>query len=338
MTQGVHTGIRIPFFSTKFIKKFKSKIMNFKSNFLNYLRHRKLQLGAAIALAAFVTIWACKDNDSNVQNPIDMPSGSDGVIQLKYTAEVFTHVKTDAKNGKLTGLEEIASMPKVNKAEIAMIVYADGTCDMTTRELTPSFQPIKLNDLTPPSERPMGVLTRIDRDGNVKVFDKDNKEIRTFKMNQKFDGSKWIELIKKDRQAANTSQAISYIFGNKMNGVKATLEEARKTGGIITPQGDGTILVRLGSPSNGLDTRGNDKVFAESVIDTVQNIVKASALFDKQSSKMLGKFVYTFKDVNGSKELTHIYMESFNPKSPADRQQKMISVTELSGVALKINL
>jgi hypothetical protein len=208
---------------------------------------------------------------------------------------------------------------------------------MTTRELTPSYQPIKLNDLTPPSKRPKGVLTRVDREGNVKVFDKTNNEIRNFKMSQKMDMSKWVEIIKNDQNAANASQTVSYFLGNRIGGVRATIEEARKTGGSVTTQGDGTVLVRIGDNSNSLDTRGSEKTFTESVIDSVQNIVKAAAVFDKQSNKMLGKMVYTYKDVNGSKELTHIYMESINPNSPNDRKQRMISVTEFTGVTLKVN-
>ncbi len=271
------------------------------------------------------------------ENPIDMPSATEGVIQFKYTAEVTTHVNTNAQNGKLTGLEEIAAMPKVKKAEVAMVVYADGTCDMTTHELTPSRQLIKPNDLTPPSNRPVGVLTRVDRQGRVRVFDKDNKEIRTFTMNQKLDMSDWLAEIKKDRDATNATQAITYMFGNKTAGVRPLLEEVRRTGGIIDQQSDGTLLVRKGNVSNGLNTRDADKVFTESIIDTTQNIVKASAVFDKVSSKMLSKMAYTYRTVNGSNELTHIYMESMNPQSPADRQQRMISVTQLSNVTFRIN-
>lgn len=282
-------------------------------------------------------IWACKHNGPEGENPIDMPSLTEGVIQFKYTAEVTTRVNTNAPNGKLTGLEEIASMPKVKKAEVAMVVYADGTCDMTTRDLMPSRQLVKPNDLTPPSNRPIGVLTRVDRQGRVRVFDKDNKEIRTFTMNQKLDMSDWLAEIKKDREAADATQAITYMFGNKTAGVRPLLEEVRRSGGIIDQQSDGTLLVRMGNGSNGLGMRNADKVFTESVIDTTQNVVRASAVFDKISNKMLSKMVYTYQDVAGSRQLTHIYMESMNPQSPADRQQKMISVTQLSNVTFRIN-
>jgi hypothetical protein len=309
--------------------------MKIKAKFQKILQRRKLLFSGTMLVAA-LTIWACKNIGSDVNNPLDMPSGDDGVIHLNYTAEVTTRVKTDAGNDKLTGLEEIASMPKVKKSEIDMVVYSDGTCDMTTKELTPSHQLININDLTPQGNHPKGVLTKVDRQGNIKVYDKDNKEIRNFKMNQKLDLSQWVSQIEQDTQAANASEAFSYIFGNKSGGVKGMLEMARKSGSTITSQNDGTLLVRIGSPTGPLNTRGQEKVFSESIVDTVENIVKASAIFDKQSSKMLAKMAYTYKGTKRAKELTHVYMESYNPKSPANRSQRMISVTEISGVKLKI--
>jgi hypothetical protein len=337
MAQCVHTGNRTLFFKKQnSLTKFNYKSMKIKSNFQKILHLRKLLFSAAMIVTA-LTIWACKDIGSDVNSPLDMPSGGDGVIQLKYTAEVTTRVKTDAGNDKLTGMEEIASMPKVKKSEVDMIVYSDGTCDMTTKELTPSHQLININDLTPQGKHPKGVFTKVDRQGNIKVYDKDNKEIRNFKMNQKLDLSQWVSQIKQDTQAANATEAFSYIFGNKSGGVKGMLEMARKSGGTVTAQSDGTILVRIGNPGDVLDSRGNEKVFTESVVDTVQNIVKASAIFDKNNKKMLAKMAYTYKGANRNKELTHVYMESYNPKSPGNRRQRTISVTEISGVTLKIN-
>ena len=294
------------------------------------------QFGIFILLAS-LSVWACKHNSPDGENPIDMPSLTEGVVQLKYTAEITTHVNTKSPNGQLTGLEEIASMPKVKKTEVAMVVYADGTCEMTKRELTPSRQLVTPNDLTPPSTRPVGVLTRVDRQGHVRVFDKDNKEIRTFTMNQPLNMSDWLVQIKKDREAADATQAITYMFGNKTAGVRPLLEEVRRSGGIIDPKSDGTLLVRMGSVSNGLGMRNADNVFTESIIDTTQNVVRAAAVFDRVSNKMLSRMAYTYQDVSGSRQLTHIYMESMNPQSPADRQKRMISVTQLSNVTFRIN-
>jgi hypothetical protein len=96
--------------------------MKIFSKILNYLQPRRLRIGV-LTLLALLTFWACHNDASDLTNPIDMPSGKDALVQLKYTAEVTSHVKTEAKNSKLTGLEEIASMPKVKKSEIAMFVY-----------------------------------------------------------------------------------------------------------------------------------------------------------------------------------------------------------------------
>ena len=310
--------------------------MKFSIKIPNYLRSRKLQMYGAGILAAF-TIWACNRDNSDLTSPIELPSGTEGVVQLKYTAEVMTYVKTDAQGGKLTGLEEIKAMPTNKRNEISMVVYDDGTCDMTMQELEPNFRAIKPNDLTPPSKEPKGIFTRIERSGKVHVFDKDKKEIRTFDMAQPTDLKQWVAIIKKDVSAANQSELVSYVFGNKVGGVQATVDEARKNGGEVISNNDGTVLVRIGNPTSaGLSARGENKTFSESVIDTVQKIVKAAAIFDKQSNKMLGKMAYTYKGANGSKELTHIYMESTNPNSPSNRQQKMICITELSGVSVKI--
>jgi hypothetical protein len=310
--------------------------MKFKQNFKNLWQHRRLQVSLAIVMT-MATVWACKNNGSDFNNSIDMPSGSDGLIQMKYTAETFSHIKTDAANGKLTGLEEIKATPITKRAEISMVVFEDGTCDMTTRELEPKFQPIKRRDLTPPSTRPKGVVTRVMRDGTVKVYDKDNKEIRTFKMNQKLDMSKWVEIVKKDAANINQSEMVSYIFGNKMGGVKAMLEEVKKNGGTVTKNDDGTLLVSTGGGANSLNLRNADKTFSQSVVDPNKNTVLRSAVFDKGTNKMLGRMAFTYKKVGNSEELTHIYMESLNPKSPSDRLERMISTTELSDVSIKIN-
>jgi hypothetical protein len=336
MTQGVHTGIRFLFFKTKIIKNFKNKIMKNFRKILNYLQPRRLRIGV-LTLLAFLTFWACHNDASDLTNPIDMPSGSDALVSLKYTAEVMSHVQTDAQNGKLTGLEEIKAVPKTKRSEISMIVYQDGTCDMTMKELEPKFQPIKYADLTPPSNRPKGVFTRVERNGKVHVFDKDNKEISVFDMSQKLDLSKWVEIIKKDTTAATQSEMVSYIFGNKTGGVKAMMEDAKRNGGTIKDNGDGTLLVTTGKSDNGLGTRGADKTFSESVVDPSLNIVKAAAVFDKQSNKMLGRMAYTYKGTGNVQELTHVYLESLNPNSPSNRQEKMIAVTEFSNVSLKIN-
>ncbi len=302
----------------------------------NFLRRWRLPIGVA-ALTAMLTLWACRDEASTISSPIDMPSSSEGIVQLKYTAEIMTHVETDAKNGKLTGLEEIQAVPNVTRVQTAMVVFEDGTCDLEIKQLTPKFQPIKFNDLTPPDRRPKAVVTRIERNGTAHVFDKDNNEIQTFGMPQRPDLKQWVEILKKETNNVSSSELVSYVFGNKVGGVRATIAEARKNGGEVVSNSDGTVFVRVGNPSNGLGTRDATKTFSESVIDTVQNTVRAAAIFDKQTNKMLGKMAYTYKDVNGSKELTHIYQESRNPNSPANRQQKAISITELSGVSVKIN-
>ncbi len=310
--------------------------MKFLIKIPNYLRSRKLQMYGAGILAAF-TIWACNRDNSDLTSPLELPSGTEGVVQLKYTAEVMTYVKTDAQGGKLTGLEEIKAMPINKRNEISMVVYDDGTCDMTMQELEPNFRAIKPNDLTPPSKEPKGIFTRIERSGKVHVFDKDKNEIRTFDMAQPTDLKQWVAIIKKDASTVNQSQLVSYVFGNKVGGVQATIDEARKNGGEVISNNDGTVLVRVGSPTNtGLSARGEDKTFSESVIDTVANTVQAAAVFDKQSNKLLSKMAYTYKDVNGKKELTNIYMESHNPNSPNNRQEKMISITDLSNVSVII--
>jgi hypothetical protein len=336
MTQGVHTGIRFLFLKTKIIKKFKNKVMNLFQKILKFLRHWKLQLGVTALLATF-TLWACRDEASTISSPIDMPSSGEGIVQLKYTAEIMTHVETDAKGGKLTGLEEIQAVPNVTRVQTAMVVFEDGTCDLEIKQLTPKNQPIKFNDLTPPDRRPKAVVTRIERNGTAHLFDKDNNEIQTFGMPQRPDLKQWVEILKKEAANVSPSELVSYVFGNKVGGVRATIAEARKNGGEVIPNSDGTVFVRVGKSSNGLGTRNASQTFSESVIDTVQNTVRAAAIFDKQSSKMLGKMAYTYKDVNGSKELTHIYLESYNPNSPDNRRQKAISVTELSDVSVKIN-
>jgi hypothetical protein len=289
------------------------------------------------ALLAMFTLWACRDEASTISSPIDMPSSNEGIVQLKYTAEIMTHVETDAKNGKLTGLEEIQAVPNVSRIQTAMVVFEDGTCDLEIKQLTPKYQPIKFNDLTPPDRRPKAVITRIERNGTAHVFDKDNNEIQTFEMPQRPDLRPWVELLKKESANVNPTELVSYVFGNKVGGVRSTIDEARKNGGEVISNNDGTVFVRVGNLTNGLGTRDASQTFCESVIDTVQNTVQAAAIFDKQNNKMLGKTAYTYKDVNGTKELTHIYLESYNPKSPANRQQKMISITELSGVSVKIN-
>jgi hypothetical protein len=298
--------------------------MKIFSKIPKFLRLWKLQIGIT-ALLAMLTLWACRDEASTISSPIDMPSNREGIVQLKYTAEIMTHVETDAKNGKLTGMEEIQAVPNVSRIQTAMVVFEDGTCDL------------EINDLTPPDRRPKAVVTRIERNGTAHVFDKDNNEIQTFGMPQRPDLKQWVEILKKEAANVNSSELVSYVFGNKVGGVRSTIVEARKNGGEVISNSDGTVFVRVGNPSNGLGTRDASQTFSESLIDTVQNTVRAAAIFDKQTNKMLGKTVYTYQDVNGSKELTHIYLESFNPKSPADRQQKAISITELSGVSVKIN-
>jgi hypothetical protein len=336
MTQGVHTGIRFLFRKTKIIKKFKNKIMKIFSKILNYLKPQKRRISVLI-LGGFLTFLACNNDAADLTNPIDMPSGGDALVSLKYTAEVMSHVKTDAQNGKLTGLEEIKAVPKTKRSEIAMNVYQDGTCDMTMKELEPKFQPIKYAHLTPPSNRPKGVFTRVERNGKVHVFDKDNKEISVFDMSQKIDLSKWVEIIKNDTTASTQADMVSYIFGNKTGGVKAMMEDAKRNGGTIKDNGDGTFLVTIGKLDNGLDTRGADKTFTESVVNPSLNIVKAAAIFDKKSNKMLSKMAYTYKSTGNAQELTHIYLESLNPNSSSRRQEKMITITEFSNVSLKIN-
>lgn len=311
--------------------------MKIFSKILNYLQPRRLRI-CVLTLLAFLTFWACHNDSSDLTNPIEMPSGKDALVQLKYTAEVMSHIKTDAQGGKLTALEEIKSVPKTKRSEISMVVYQDGTCDMTIKELEPKFQPIKYTHLTPPNTQPKGVFTRVERNGKVHVFDKDNKEISVFDMNQKLDLSRWVDIIKNDTTAATRADMVSYIFGNKTGGVKAMLEEAKRNGGTITDNGDGTLLVRIGKSVSSLGTRDADKTFSESIVDPSLNIVKAAAVFDKQSNKLLGKMAYTYKKGAGnSQELTHIYLESYNPNSPNNRQEKMIVITEFSDVSLKIN-
>ncbi|NJN34961.1 MAG: hypothetical protein HC817_12615 [Saprospiraceae bacterium] len=122
-----------------------------------------------------------------------------------------------------------------------------------------------------------------------------------------------------------------------MGGVKTMLEDAKNKGATITNNPDGTLTIVSGNPSNSsLDLRGEEKVLTHSLVDPKANIVKSAILFDKKVKKMLSRMAFTYKNVGKSTELTHILVESKNPKSPNNRPQSMVTVTAFSNVNLKI--
>lgn len=153
-----------------------------KNSTLKWFRYQKKTVLLAFTLVSLSIGIGCQHEQSKVGTVLDEPSNTEGVIQMAYDMETMSYTKLDNPSLKPTAMENVGMMPKVKKSAVKMTIFDDGTSDWTIKDLEPTNK-IVYADQTPPDPRPKTVLTRIDRSGLARFFDKNNNEKHNTQMN-----------------------------------------------------------------------------------------------------------------------------------------------------------
>ena len=302
-----------------------------KNNALKWLKHQnKVVLFALIAVLLSVGI-GCQHEQSKVGTALDEPSKTEGVFQIAYDMETMSFTKLDDDKLKPTLYDDVGAMPKVKKSAVHMTVFDDGTSDWTIKDVAPA-NPIVYADQTPPDTRLKTVLTRIDRSGLARFFDKNNKEKHKYQMTIPSMKDFAAEL-RGDSSAANKSLVGNNILSSRGGvDVGKVLENAMRNGAIVKSISKNVLSITSSNPMPGgnVQTRSDHKI-VESVVDTAQRIVLASTVKTEQG-EVVSSSVMKYNYNTPSPTLELMEQRTYDPNSPANRRKVNITSTTFSNM------
>jgi hypothetical protein len=307
-----------------------------KKTILEWLKYQnKFVLLAAVILSLSVGV-GCQHEQSKIGTAFDEPSTTEGVFKMAYDMETMSFTQLDNPNLAPTTYDNVGMMPKVKKSAIRMTVFDDGTSDWTIKDVEP-VNKIVYADKTPPDMRLKTVLTRIDRAGLARFFDKNNTEKHKYQMT--------IPSMKRfaDELRGDSSDANKSLIGNNIlssrGGVNVgqVLEDAMRNGAIVKSISKNVLSITLNGAMSGgsVQTRGDQKT-VESVVDTARRVILASTVKDDQGQVVSQVFMkYNSNTTNPNLEMME--QRTYDPTSPANRRKMNITTTTFSNMQVTIH-
>ena len=307
-----------------------------KNSALKWLKHQK----KGVLFASFVVLLSvgigCQHEQSKVGTTLDEPSNTEGVFKIAYDMETVSFTKLEDANLKPTQYDDVGAMPKVKKSAIRMTVFEDGTSDWTIKDMAPA-NPIVYADQTPPDTRLKTVLTRIERSGLARFFDKNNKEKHNYQMTIP-SMKDFASMLKGDSSAANKSLVGNNLLSSRGGvDVGQVLENAMRNGATVKSISKNVLSITSGSSlsSGSVQSRDEHKI-VESVVDTAQRIVLASTIKTDQGQVISTAIMkYNYSTTRPTLELMeqHVY----DPTSPADRRRMNVTSTTFSNMQVIVH-
>ncbi len=303
---------------------------------LNWLKQSKKTWIFGFILVTLSIVIGCQHEQTKVETVLDEPSNTEGVFQMSYDMETMSYTNLENANLKPTPTEDVGMMPKVKKSAIRMTVFEDGTTDWTIKDVEP-VNKIVYADKTPPNKRPKTVLTRIDRSGLARFFDKNNNEKHQYKMAIP-DMKDFVSILRGDTSDAGKSLVGNSILSSRGGiNVQQILESAVRNGATVTSVSKNVIAVtsRNVMPNANVQARTEHKV-VESVIDTSQRILLGSTVKNEQGQVLVQLYMkYNTTTTNPTLEMME--QRVYNINSPADRRTVNIISTMFSNMQVNIH-
>jgi hypothetical protein len=307
-----------------------------KNNALHWLQNQK-----KIALFGFIVVLlsiaiGCQHEQSKVETVLDEPSNTEGVFKIAYDMETMSYTNLENANLKPTPFEDIGMMPKVKKSAIKMVVFEDGTSDWTIKDVEPNNK-IVYADKTPPNKHPKTVLTRIDRSGLARFFDKDDNEKYQYKMPTQ-SMKDFVSILRGDTSDAGKSLVGNSILTSRAGiNIRQALENAVRNGATIKSISKNVVIITSsnGLPNGQVQTRTEQKI-VESVIDTSQRILLGSTVKKEQGVVFARVYMkYNYSTANPTLEMME--QRAYDPDSPADRRTVHITSTSFSNIQFNVH-
>ena len=286
-------------------------------------------------LAATVVLLSvgigCQHEQAKVGIALDEPTNTEGVFKIAYDMETMSFTKLDNPNLTPTTFDNVGAMPKVRKSAIRMTIFDDGTSDWTVKEVEPTNK-IVYADQTPLDTRLKTVLTRIDRSGLARFFDKNNTEKHKYQMTIP-SMSNFVAEIKGDTSAANKSLVGNNILSTRGGlSMGQVLENAARSGATVTSLSKNVLSITSNSSMlNGNAQPRDNRKIVESVVDTAQRIVLASTVKDLQG-KVISTIAMKYNTNTPTPTLEMMEQRVYDPTSPTDRKRVNITSTMFSNM------
>lgn len=195
------------------------------------------------------------------------------------------------------------SLPAVQRSQVEVGIYADGSSNWVITRLTPTiFIPSPQANI-PPDDTPQTHRTII-RNGNAEFFDKSGKLLHSHRM-QMPSFMEVFETLHKHGNAPGVASRVAAGFGADID-VTERLTNARKKGFAVTDMGRGFVAIRgkvdRASTVSGTRFDGKEKkVYTVDMLDTINKVILGTRLYDENGDKLLAQTLFKYE--NG-RELT----------------------------------
>ena len=302
-----------------------------KKNALKCLKYQNKSVLLALVVVLLSVGIGCQHEQSKVGTALDEPTNTEGVFKIAYDMETMSFTKLDNERLTPTTYDNVGAMPKVRKSAVRMTVFDDGTSDWTIKEMEP-VNKIVYADQTPPDTRLKTVLTRIDRSGLARFFDKNNTEKHNYQMTIP-SMKNFADEIRGDTSTAGKSLVGNHILSARGGvDVAQVLENATRNGATVTSISKNVLSITSSSrASNGNAQAREERKIVESVIDTAQRIVLASTLKTEQG-QVISTVVMKYNTNTPNPTLELMEQRVYDPTSPADRRKVNITSTTFSNM------
>ena len=249
--------------------------------------------------------------------------------------ETMSFTKLDNASLKTTPFEDVGMMPKVKKSAIRMTVFDDGTSDWTIKDLEPSNK-IVYPDKSPPDKRAKTVLTRIDRSGLARFFDKDNNEKHKYQMTMP-SMKDFVSILRGDTSDVGKSLVGNSILASRGGvNVNQLLENAARNGATIKSVSKNVISITLGGTLMSSVQALDDPKVTEIVVDTAQRIMLASSIKTSQGQDVSHIFM-KYKSGAATPTLELMEQRTYDLNSPADHRTVSIMNTFFSNMQVTVH-
>jgi|GEM_PF-1007228 len=309
-------------------------------SFFLWVSQQKYAYFLLLPILFSIFMYGCKNESfTSIASPVDNSISEDGIISTSYEIETMSFRKFDDPISSLTGLEKISTRPIVDRREIKLNVFDDGSFEQTIRAMEPQViiqAPIQTE--IPPEQLPKTVLTKITRDGMAHCFDNNGKELRNFQTGKANIYNAFVTSLKVDSTLKNN--LINFATGTMtVEQVDKLLDKAKSNGDNFADLQNGCVVITHTYNNNsakGVSFRDDKEYKMELIVDKIKKVVLGSKLMDEQNrSVMEMTFKYAF-NANNVPTLEQSHQETYDYKHPSKKVIHRVTESYFSNSTTKI--
>jgi hypothetical protein len=273
--------------------------------------YRTLTALGMVIVTSLVLLVACHQKPLEQQTPLAEQAGADlqtAPVRMSYEMEALSVTKFDSPpTGAAAPLYRNRSLPAVQRSNVEIGIYADGSSNWVITRLTPTiFIPSPQANI-PPDDTPQTHKTVI-RNGNAEFFDKNGKLLHSHRMPMP-SFAEVFETLHKHGNAPGVASRVAAGFGADID-VTERLASARKKGFTVTDMGRGFIAIRgkvdrsLASPGTKFDGK-EKKMYTVDMLDTINKVILGTRLYDENGDKLLAQTLFKYENGRDLTQSSH---------------------------------